>query len=98
EFIITLKNNIGETVVENKKLSIVSNNDGYYSGKLKLPIGQYSLVKAFVARKSGWVRFATPHAGFPKAQLINNPLPIAISRSTASERLLAIEMVPVQAN
>ncbi len=95
EFIVTLKNNNGELVVENKKLSITAGN-GFYSGKIKLPIGQYSLVKAFIARKSGLVRFATPHTGFPKAQLITKPLPINIARGTDRERLLTIEMVAVQ--
>ncbi len=97
EFIIGLRNAEDDPVLVNQKLAAIDSG-GTYSARIRVPKGSYKLDKFLLARKTGLVRYATPLAGFPKAQQVNRPLTIDFSQNTASLKIVDVELLPVIAN
>lgn len=94
EFIVSLRNQQDEAVLVDQKLPVRDSN-GIYTGRLRLPIGQYNLDKFLLARKTGLVRFATPLQGSAKAQQITNPLAINFSYGQQPLKVVSVEVLPV---
>lgn len=96
EFIISIRNAADEPVLVNQKLALIDSG-GWYSSRLSLPNGSYKLEKFLLARKTGLVRFATPLAGFAKAQQVNRPLAIDFSNAQQNISVVNVELLPVTA-
>jgi hypothetical protein len=97
EFIISLRNAQDDPVLVNQKLAAIDSG-GVYSARIRVPKGSYKLEKFLLARKTGLVRFATPLAGFPKAQQVNNPLSIDFTQTNSGLKLVEVELLPVNSN
>ena len=66
----------GNSVVENKKLSLFTFGNGYVSESLELTEGSYKLVQFQVLNADDVIIYASPMTGSDLAKYVTNPLPL----------------------
>lgn len=93
--IVTVKNNVGQELVTNRKLSITYNGQ-YKTEKLNLPDGQYFLTRFLVTGANNLVRFAAPIAGSAKAALVQKPLSLAFGLPRTAVTQLDVQVLTVR--
>lgn len=96
EAIVTIEKASGELVYEGS-LSLTSFGESYISEQLELEEGDYQLTK-FILTQAGMAKYATPLVGSPKADLVENPLPISFSIELNQVTKLTPEVVAVGNN
>ncbi|MBT1697177.1 hypothetical protein KK083_09845 [Fulvivirgaceae bacterium PWU4] len=74
--LLTLEDNQGNVVLENKKLDLLQFGQGYVTESLALTVGRYSITKFLVLNSDNKVIHATPLEGSEKAAAVNDPLPL----------------------
>lgn len=75
--LLSVKNEIGEFVMEDEVIPLMVFGNGYISGKIEMQTGQFELTKFLVIGPKGNIVFATPREGSSKAFLVDDPLPVS---------------------
>lgn len=78
--VVSIADENGQVVVNSKRLQIFSFGGSYLSESISLEVGNYKLTE-FVIVKGSRVVYVSPVIGSVRAQLVSNPLPIALTVS-----------------
>jgi hypothetical protein len=92
---LNVKNAAGVTVLENKKLTLLSFGTGYTTEPIELGVGSYSITAFIVLDENNHALYATPVAGSPKADLVQHPLPITFIVPESSSTELKPEVIEI---
>jgi hypothetical protein len=77
--IVSLQAADGSYILEDELVPVYRFGDGLVSGKIEIPVGDFSLTKFLVVDPAGNVVFASPLTDAPLAYLVNKPLPLSVS-------------------
>ncbi|GAO42665.1 hypothetical protein [Flavihumibacter petaseus] len=93
---ITIRNVRNEVVVADKEVAI-EHNGTYRTLPITLGKGEYRISALMIRQANLGVRFASPVAGSEKATQVAHPLSVSIVLSEKTEKLVAMDVLPVAA-
>ncbi len=79
KILITVEDDLGNIVLDNSVIDLISFGDGYASDPVELLPGNYVITSFLVLNSDNIAIWAAPLEGSSKAQLVNDPLPISFS-------------------
>ena len=94
--LVSIEDGNGNSVVENKKLSIWSLGQGYVSESLELTEGDYKLIQFLVLNASDTITYASPMVGSELAKYVNNPLPVSFTISKDASTTVTPQVLKVE--
>jgi hypothetical protein len=93
--LLSIINEDGEMVFQDKKIELYRFNNQFVSEEIKMKTGEYDLVRFLVLDPLGNVIFAAPMEGSPLAYLVLDPLPVHFKVTKNQHTFLAPEVLPV---
>jgi hypothetical protein len=94
--LISIEDESGNTVEDNKKLTLYSLGQGFVSESLQLIPGSYKLTQFMILDENDIVIYATPQEGSELAEFVNDPLPIEFTISEDENTLITPQVLAVQ--
>jgi hypothetical protein len=101
--LLTLTDNEGSVIEQNKKLSLYAFGSSFTSEGLQLTVGNYVLTQFVVLDAADEIIYAAPLEGSDKAQFVIDPLPINFSvgengSTTITPQVLAVNEIDTPEN
>ena len=93
--LISIEDESGNTVEDNKKLTLYSLGQGFVSESLQLIPGSYKLTQFMILDEDDGVMYATPQEGSELAEFVNDPLPIEFTISEDENTLVTPQVLAV---
>jgi hypothetical protein len=93
--LISIEDESGNTVEDNKKLTLYSLGQGFVSESLQLIPGSYKLTQFLILNEDDGVIYATPQEGSELAEFVNDPLPIEFTISEDENTLVTPQVLAV---
>lgn len=94
QVLITIQDRTGQ-VVTDKKLQLFRFNHHFISETISLPEGTFTITRFLALDEEGNVLYATPIAGSPLANLVENPLPVNFTIEAGKLNSVYMEVVAV---
>lgn len=82
--VVSIEDMQGNVILNSEKIAIYNLNDSYISESISLVVGEYQLTRFLVLNAANDVVYASPLKDSPKANLVQNPLPITFTARTDS--------------
>jgi len=96
--LLSVKNEAGEMVLENKKLPLFSFGQSYVSENIELPLGNYKLTQFVVLDAANKTIYATPIEGSELAKYVEDPLPISFTVFENKTSLVVPQVLEIEPN
>jgi hypothetical protein len=96
--LLSVKNEAGVMVLENKKLPLFSFGQSYVSENIELPLGNYKLTQFVVLDAANKTIYATPIEGSELAKYVEDPLPISFTVFENKTSLVVPQVLEIEPN
>jgi hypothetical protein len=96
--LLSVKNEAGVMVLENKKLPLFSFGQSYVSENIELPVGNYKLTQFVVLDAANKAIYATPIEGSELAKYVEDPLPISFTVFENKTSLVVPQVLEIEPN
>ncbi len=93
KILVTVEDNLGNIILDNSIIDLISFGDGYASDPVELLPGNYVVTSFLVLNSDDVAIWAAPLEGSPKAQLVDDPLPISFSVIRDEVTNVAVEVL-----
>lgn len=94
--LVSIEDKNGQTVVNNKKITVDQIQASYKTDKIELAKGEFKLTRFVIVKASDTAVFAAPKANTPKAAMVANPLAITLNISKVGMNDASVQVVKIE--